>query len=249
MKLTYIDAYDIAIRGWREEIPDRDPTMAEIFAVVGVGALESGWGQQWGKPHAPDMVTSKNWGAVQCTEHARLYRLIGVGKMPDLSASPVPSAVAGCCAMCVDSRPTSDGKSEWYVAPYKCYPSHEEGCRSIIRLLERMGVLQEAREKRIVYAVSAKMYDKRYYQGFGATREERIAGHVKRLALHCSKLALALDPNPGRLEGLSASSTPAVAAPAVERNPAPYVVQPPVIELDAKTVSGLAALAALDGIR
>lgn len=249
-KISYLEAHDIYVRAWNSFMP-RPPTEAEIFACVGVAALETWFGQGWkSPPHAPDMKDSKNHGAIQCVTHKKLFKRYGVGRMPSLKDMGLPSAVEGCCAMCVDSSPTPQGPS-WYTAPYKYYSTHEDAAAGVIALLERMGVLDIARKERTVWAVSQLMYQKRYYQGFSTVPQEAIEAHAKSLGLHCSKLALALDPKTGRNEGLSLSSKPAKEAVAVDRNPPaePYVIQAPVIHETEKDILGLGIIGMLEGLK
>lgn len=164
-------ARGVITRAFRSVI-GREPTLAELQAVHATGALESGYGRWWcpasGAYACPGPGcrcveiekgrTSNNWGAVQCSN-----------KPP---CGPT-------CFEHQDSIPQADGSSKWYRWCYKRYPTPEEGAADVIRFMQRMGVLDVARSTASSFRVAERMYDQKYYGGFGATRLERILGRMK----------------------------------------------------------------------
>ncbi len=213
---THAEARAIILRAWPTVITDRAPTLAEVYAVQAVSLGESSYGGGWaGHGHAPDAVTSHNWGAIQCRTHWSKYR-VDVSQFPrdpktgrpDLSSHPVPSAEPGHCFLAVDSSPTKEGQ-KWYAGTYRWYATDDEGAADVIRLLERMNVLKTARESRHVWSVSARMYDAGYYQGFSTDRTTAINQHAKGMAQRVDTIAKALGEQPG----LGIANAPAAPAP------------------------------------
>lgn len=166
-------------------VTGRVGTVAEYQAVHATGALESGYGTWWcpssGRYACPGAEcrcveiekgrTSHNWGAVQCANKPPCG--------PD-------------CFEHQDSIPQSDGSSKWYRWCYKRYATPEDAAADVISFLERMGVLEVARRTRSSFRVAERMYDQKYYGGFGATRIERILGRMEASDKYIKEVAEAL---------------------------------------------------------
>jgi hypothetical protein len=220
----------------------RDPYAAEVYALQGVTRLESYYGAGWrSPPHAPDMVASLNMGAVQCTKHwAQFGTKPAAGPMPNLQHHVVPSAVPGCCALAVDSRPAPDGKTRlWYVGPYRCYADPTEAFAHVARILLRMNVIGSASASvtsRTFRSVSTRMFEARYYEGPPGSREEKIAYHETALSRNCAAISKALAEQPG----LGQSPVPERVIQAPPTGPAlPGPL--PVIEADDDNIAAIAA--------
>jgi hypothetical protein len=140
------------------------------------------------------MVGSNNVGSVQCVVHSKQFFKRYGSQRPDLSKHPVPSAVAGCCALAVDSSPVNGGNS-FYVTTYKTYADPQEGLQHVSRLLLKMGVIGSdgtAVRARTFDSVSRQMYLRHYYEGTAATPEQRIAEHAEAVARNARDIAKAL---------------------------------------------------------
>lgn len=141
----------------------REPTLAEVQFVQAIALLESGYGQGWKN----DGVGSWNMGAVQA------------GRPP---CNPETSFSY------TDTHPNSDGTSTPYTICFRKYPGPVEGMADVARILyKQMSIIPSS-----IRAVSTQMYEKHYYEGFGATKEARINNHVKALTAGLEKITTAL---------------------------------------------------------
>lgn len=186
MALTTEQAYPVAMRAVPRAL-GRVVTDAEVWAVLAVGRKESGFGTWPSPPNASDMVTSRNWGAVQCVEHASRIRYLdeldagpagkarAVAKLGDLGS---PSAVAGHCAMVLDYRP----KRGWFVAPYRWYATDDEAAADVARILERNGALAAVRAQPDTYALADAMFRGGYYTGTSGNGAKEIPAYAASLA-------------------------------------------------------------------
>lgn len=146
-----------------KEALGREPTLAEVQFVQAVAFLESRYGQGWKN----DCVGSFNMGAVQA-------------HMP-------PCGDDSC--LYTDSHPNDDGTSTKYEVCFKRYTDAVSGMRDVARILyKQMKIRPDSIE-----SVSTQLYDHHYYQGFGATRDERIAGHVKALTSALNSITTSLN--------------------------------------------------------
>lgn len=141
----------------------REPTYNEVLFVQAIALLESGYGAGW----KGDGVGSWNMGAVQ-------------GGKPPCDPSKA--------FLYTDSHPNADGTSTKYEWCYRKYPTPEAGMQDVARIL----YVQMKVDPTSIEAVSTQMYDAHYYEGFGATREARIANHVKALTNGVTRITTAL---------------------------------------------------------
>ncbi len=164
------------------EVMGREGTPSELQLVQGVGLYESDYGRGWKGP----MKDSKNWGAIQYTGGPNRGR-------PENGVCPPGSALQG------DSKPTASGKNKKFTWCYKTYPTHEAGAADLIKTIFKTGVRGRgkmtlaAAESSSLMDFSSAMYDSGYYGGFGATRGERIAGHVIRMNGKINEITQALN--------------------------------------------------------
>lgn len=155
-----------ALRQLLGEEPSR--SVAHFGQVV--GRAESHYGAGW---NGTEGEGSNNWGAVQ--------------------AGPPPCDPAR-------SFETTDTHSngEPYRRCFRKYPSPADGAYDMLRnvftvpMAKKAHVL-EAAETGDPYTFSAALYDRGYYEGRGATREARIAWHVKATADDRAAISKALD--------------------------------------------------------
>jgi hypothetical protein len=180
--ITSVQAYAIATRALPIAL-GREVEPSEIWAVLAVARVESGYGSGWtSPPHAPDMVGSRNWGAIQCVEHGALFRLLGTTDYERAKEAmreySVPSAVAGHCAMTLDWLP---GKG-WFAHPYRCYASHDEACGALGKQLDGSGVLDAVREQPDTWTLAAAMFDAHYYTGKSGKRDVEVPIRARQLA-------------------------------------------------------------------
>lgn len=187
MGLTSAQAMAIASRALPVAL-GRAVVPAELWAVISVARHETGFGGGWtSPPHAADMVSSHNWGAIQCKDHPDRTVYLGItepgtaGRAAAVAAVGelgIPSAVPGHCAIALDYSP----RRGWYLHPYRTYPSDDEGAAALGRLLDSMGVLEVARETPDTYSIARAMYAAGYYQGTTTDEEKAITAYARGLA-------------------------------------------------------------------
>ena len=154
-------ARGIVLEAMRLELP-RAVTLREVQAVQTLSRQESSYGQGWSATrNGPDSVGSMNWGCIQWS--------------PGVAVDLVSGSF-----MTTDHH--RDGTAFRHL--YCKYPSDLNGCRHVVRLLERMGALRVAREVGTVRAVSRQLGERHYYEGSGKTAEEAYYGHYKTWVRH-----------------------------------------------------------------
>jgi hypothetical protein len=196
-------------RAWAMVHPNETPSLQELQAAGAIAILESGYGRWWKSP----CNTARNWGAVQCS------------KLPTDGVCP--------CEGCLyeDSIPQSDGSSKKYAVCFRAYASDEEGAADLIKhITSHRPKTREALKTGDAEKISAAMYDERYYGGFGATREQRIEGHVKALTTRAKEISKGLGEPLVVVRGGSAP----VGGDGAEEGDSPLV-------LGAKVIAGAAA--------
>jgi hypothetical protein len=129
------------------------PTAGEVRALAGIGLIESHYGDGFGDKN--------NIGAVQ------------KGK-----------GWTGETFIYTDTHPNADGTSTKYETEFRKYPTRQAGWEDFA--LEAYSVhgrssVRAAAKANDWAGVSRALHDTGYYEGFGATVEERIAHHVKAL--------------------------------------------------------------------
>lgn len=148
-------ASETEARQWAEDgfksALGRDPTLFEVQMLQAVARLETGYGQGWKAAGQG----SWNMGAVQAG-------------MPPCG----PNAF-----LYEDSHPNPDGTSTKYSVCFKKYSGPVEGMADVARILYK----QMHIDATTVWDFSTQMYERHYYEGFGSTKEARIANHVKAL--------------------------------------------------------------------
>lgn len=146
----------------------REPTRSEAQLVQAVGFLESRYGRAWQGAG----VGSNNWGAIQ------------YGRTP---CDPAVSFEY------TDTSPQPDGTSRPYRICFKRYAGPADGAADLVKTVyKRRPSVLAAATAGDAYAFSAAMYDTRYYEGFGPTREARIANHHRAMVKILGVIALAL---------------------------------------------------------
>lgn len=175
-------ARDILTQAFKQTM-GRDPTVAELQLAQAVSWHESNYGRGWKADKNPDgrATSSNNWGAVQ-------------SGMPKGSACPVNSF------MYTDTHPTTAGVNVPYQVCFKTYPTPVDGAADVVKLLfkskSRGPGITEAARTGSVNDFSTIMYDTKYYEGWGKTREERIAGHANRMRKTVQTISTALNEKP-----------------------------------------------------
>lgn len=148
----------------------RSPYAAEVYAVSAVATLETVYGTAW---KIPEAVGSNNWGAIQ--------------------AGP---KWTGETFEHIDTHPTPDGKNVPYRTRFRKYPTPLAGATDLALFLTRMGVIGSmgtATNERTFLSVSAQLYRRGYYEGFGRTADERIEHHRRAVASACAGISRALN--------------------------------------------------------
>jgi hypothetical protein len=168
------------IRGF-ERAWGRWPSTAEAQVVQGVGWLETRYGTAW----RGNGIGSFNMGAIQCCRPKK-----------------GPGATLVCPAnafLYVDTHPLDNGRSEEYSVCFKSYLTEEDGFHDLVRttyLIHGRESVLKAAQSGSVWKCSEKLRDTGYYEGFGATREERISNHAKALGSAVNRIATALSEPP-----------------------------------------------------
>jgi hypothetical protein len=132
-------------------------TSGEVKALAGIGWLETNYGAGW----KGDGANSNNIGAIH--------------------ADP---SWSGDVFLSKDTRPNADGSSTEYYTRFKKYATAADGWNDLVDTAfiqhGRSSVRAAARVNDWL-GVSTALYQTGYYEGFGATDAERIAGHRKAL--------------------------------------------------------------------
>jgi hypothetical protein len=170
------------------------PTQAELQLVQAVSKGEGGYGLatyqllqvEPGEGYGTVIGTTSqtnNWGAVQAGE-----------------------AVNGVCDpatsfMATDSSPnrkTAENPKGLYYACFRRYATPELGCESFLKTLLigsktfPRGSVRDAVASGSADEVARAMYETHYYEGFGATAEERIGHYADAIAKNAASIASAL---------------------------------------------------------
>lgn len=151
-------------------------------ATQAVCLIESSYAQGW----KPPGNGSNNTGAVQCP---------GCGEN---------------CFEYTDTHPNVDGTSTKYRVCFKRYASLVEGIMDQMLYEYRLPETLDACIQGNLYGVSFGMHKSGYYEGFGKTKEERIAGHygamkraVTNIAAGCGEAVQFFETVPGSSPGIS----------------------------------------------
>lgn len=140
----------------------RQPSLLEAQFLQAIALLESTYGAGWKN----DGVGSNNMGAVQAG-------------LPPCDADEF---------LYQDTHPQADGTSKPYEVCFRRYATPQAGMADVARILyKQMGVRPTS-----IRDVSTRMYEKHYYEGFGATKAQRIANHEKALTDGLKKITAAL---------------------------------------------------------
>jgi len=132
-----------------------EPTGCEVAVIAAIAWLESNYGAGW----KGEGEGSFNMGAITAG-----------------------SSWTGPVFTATDSRPNNDGSSTQYETKFRVYSSALEGFKDLVRVAfvqANRSTVRLAAFNCNIDEVSTQLYDTGYYQGFGKTREERIAGHQK----------------------------------------------------------------------
>lgn len=165
--MKHQEARDHVVEGFKRTF-GRTPTLPEAQILQGIGWLETQYSAGWHGAGAG----SHNWGAIQS------------GRVP---CNPATSFEY------TDTSPNADGSSTPYRICFRKYADDDAGAADLARVAyqRRPLVLTEATSGDIL-GVSMALYDTTYYQGFGPTREARIANHCKALLAAVQRIAGAL---------------------------------------------------------
>ena len=147
----------------------REATRPEIQCVQAVAALESSYGEGWKAPG----IGSHNFGAIQAG-----------------------STWKGETFQYTDTRPNSDGSSTPYVTKFRRYASASEGASDLVRVVYQA----RGRDKLVLppaslgdtLGFSRGLHATGYYEGFGATVEDRIRNHHRAVMSKCEAMARGL---------------------------------------------------------
>lgn len=141
----------------------------EVRHLAGIGLLETTYGTGWKGPG----VDSFNMGAIQK----------GTGWTGDTFVY-------------TDTHPNDDGTSTPYRIEFRKYRNKVEGWEDLAKVAyvnrKRATVKVEAHANR-TYGVSSELHRTGYYEGFGATVDDRIRNHYRSLARSLNTADKAID--------------------------------------------------------
>lgn len=165
-------ARGVMLNAWRNRYGN-EPSLAQIQSAQAIALLETSYGRGW--PTA-EGNGANNWGAIQCS------------KLPTDGVCPCDGWLHK------DSYPTSSGQSVEYQVCFRRYASPEAGADAVLGQMSPKARPKTwaAMQTGDAVALSSALYDERYYQGFGATREKRIEGHVKAVERSVKAIAQAM---------------------------------------------------------
>jgi hypothetical protein len=131
-----------------------------VQGIAAVARHETGFGTYF--PFAKkDGFVSHNWGAQQCSTIAK------AGQCP-----------AGCFPA-TDTSPTATGASIPYLACFQVNATEQAGALSLTRLLTvQRPEIAVALPSGDAQVIAQAMRNARYYEGFGATQEERVKNYA-----------------------------------------------------------------------
>ncbi len=142
---------------------------SEALILHAVARYETGFGRWWKSAAGK---TSFNLGAIQY----KTPKSLGLTPpYPEMSPDQLGF-------LYTDTTPQSDGTSKPYAVYFRRYTSLADGARALARtvyLVNGRSKVLAAASRGDVYGVSAAMHATRYYEGWGATVEKRIANHHK----------------------------------------------------------------------
>lgn len=171
--ISHAEARDLTIAGCKRELA-RTPNEPEWMLPCGVALLETQYGTGW----APgEGAGSNNCGAITAGSGWQGGRFVHR-----------------------DSKPHDDGTNEWYETAFRVYPTLADGMADVVHFCYgRNTIWGRCRDLVLPKATagdlkgfSTGLYVTRYYRGFGATDEQRIAGHVIKLTSCVAHIASAL---------------------------------------------------------
>ncbi len=134
-----------------------DPNQGEVDCAVGVATLETQCGLGWKGAGAG----SRNLGAIQCG-----------------------SSWKGAKFTYQDTHPNKDGTSTLYKVDFRSYPDWDaawDDYVAVVYVNRGRSRVRMAAACGDVRGVSEDLYRSGYYEGFGATAEERVANHFRSL--------------------------------------------------------------------
>lgn len=140
-----------------------EPTSGEVKALAGIGWLETNYGEGW----KGDGKGSFNIGAIHRGGNWQ-----------------------GETFLQTDTRPDSSGNSVEYVAEFRKYASPVDGWADLATnafVANDRARVRAAAANDDWYGVSQGLYQTGYYEGFGATPEERIGHHYDALRAAIAK--------------------------------------------------------------
>lgn len=131
----------------------RPPSDSEILMLMGVGRLETSYGDGW--------------------------KAAGAGSF-NMGAIIAGSSWTGEVFENKDSYPDAQGVNHWYVTKFRKYPTADAGWQDLAHIVyeTRPSVLLAATHGSSL-GVSQALYRTHYYAGFGKTEEERVQNHHK----------------------------------------------------------------------
>lgn len=139
-----------------QDVVHAEPSSNELRLLLAVALHETTFGAGWRGAGAG----SFNMGAIHAT-----------------------SAWHGDTFDASDTKPTDTGGTIAYGQAFRKYPNAVEGWKDLVRelYLNRSSVRRAAATGSAL-SVARAMYDTSYYQGQGATRDQRIRGYAQALA-------------------------------------------------------------------
>jgi hypothetical protein len=164
--MNHQSARAFIVQGFTSQL-ERAPTRSEAQCEQAVGFLETGYGLSW----TGAGLRSYNWGALQGTGPAGFF-------------------------LYTDTHPNLDGTSTPYQTKFCKYSTDAQGAAALTREVyqthDRAELVLLPATAGDTLGFSTGLHTSGYYEGFGATVEERIEHHHASVLNACRLMALEL---------------------------------------------------------
>lgn len=167
------------------------------------GGLRTSGELSWVSKHVYDQLVARGWYAGSWDEWSRAARAsnnlgaVQYRRPQDFGAPPWPATTTPPAApafLYMDTSPQQDGSSVPYPMYFRSYGVDEAagGFLRTLYVVHGRESVRLAAERGDLYEVSRLLRATRYYEGFGADQEARIANHHKSLVRSAVAVARAL---------------------------------------------------------
>ena len=179
-----------AIEHAYQPVTGRPVSRPGVHVALAVGRLETGLGTAWAAESIHATLVARGWTTASLEdwqEAARGSNNLGAvqyRRPSEFGAPPWPAiSPDGRGFLYYDTSPQSDGTSKPYPMYFRRYTvdSAAPEFLRVLYVIAGRSAVQDAAERGDLPGVSRALHASRYYEGFGATVEDRIARHHRSL--------------------------------------------------------------------